>query len=152
MRTLGGLALVRGPSGFGEFWACFHFSLSVVILVPSEEPSHGLWSLYLPGVVLWLLYIRALSLPFLVQKASRSWSLLMACHPSTVLSSVSFPMTSPHSSLYAGWGFALDAPAPSGVRISRCLFFLQTFATFFRVVMVIMFGNSRSVLRSLLDS
>ena len=70
----------------------------------------------------------------------------MPCHPSTVLSSVSFPMTSPHSSLYAGWGFALDV-------LQRPLvsFFLQTLASSFRVVMVIMSGDSRSVLRSLLD-
>ena len=47
-------------------------------------------------------------------------------------------------------------PAPSGVRISRCFFFffffLQTFTTFFRVVLVLMSGDLRPVLCSLLDS
>ena len=76
----------------------------------------------------------------------------MACHPSTVLSSVLFPMTSPHSSLYIGWGFALDVLQRPLVCVSPGAFFLQTFVTFFRVVIVIMSGNSRSVLRSLLNS
>ena len=76
----------------------------------------------------------------------------MAYHPSTVLSSVSFPITSPHSSLYTALGFALDVLQRPLVCISPGAFFLQTFATFFRVVMVIMSGDSRSVLRSLLDS
>ena len=65
----------------------------------------------------------------------------MACHPSTVLSSVSFPMTSPHSSLYAGWGFALGVLQRPLVYVSLGVLFLQTLATFFRVVMVIMSGD-----------
>ena len=44
------------------------------------------------------------------------------------------------------------SPAISGVRISRCLFFLQTFATFFQVVLVLISGDLRPVLRSLLNS
>ena len=77
----------------------------------------------------------------------------MPCHPSTVLSLVSFPMTSPHSSLYAGWGFALDVLQRPLVFISPGVFlFLQTFGTFFRVVMVLTSGDSRPVLRSLLES
>ena len=52
-----------------EFWACFSL-LTLVILDHSEEPSHGLWNLYLPRSILWLLYIQTLSLPLLVPKAA----------------------------------------------------------------------------------
>ena len=69
------------------------------------------------------MYIRALSLPLLVRKASRSWRLLIPCHPSTVLLLVSFPMTSPHSSLYAGWGFVLDVLQRPLVYVSPGVFF-----------------------------
>ena len=98
---------------------------SLVILDPSEESSHGLWSLYLPTSVLWLLYIRTLSLPLLVRKASRSWWLLLLGHPSTVLSWFSFPMTSTHSSLYAGWGFVLDVLQRPQVYVSPGVFFFS---------------------------
>ena len=66
----GDSASVRGPSGFGRVLGVFSL-FTLVILDPSEESSHGLWSLYLPRSVLWLLYIRTLSLPLLVQKAAR---------------------------------------------------------------------------------
>ena len=107
------------------------FSLFLVVLVPSEESSHGLWSLYFPRGVLWLVYVRTLSLPLLVRKASRSWRLLMACHPSTVLSLVSFPMASPHSSLYAGWGFALDVLQRFLVYVSPGVFLSPNIRNFF---------------------
>ena len=47
----------------------------------------------------------------------------MPCHPSTVLSLVLFPMTSFHSSLYAGWGFAVDVLQRPLVHVSPGVFF-----------------------------
>ena len=91
-----------------------------------------------------------LSFPLLVQKASRhggccDWSSLNGF----VLVLVSSDITSfqPLRRL----GFCVRcSPAPSGVRISRCLFLL-TFVPFFRVVLVLMSSDSRPVLHSLLD-
>ena len=113
--------LVSASSG-----SVFHFSHSCYSW-SFRGSSHGLWSLYLPRSVLRLLYIRTLSLPLLVRKASRSWWLLMLGHPSTVLSWVSFPMTSPHSSLYVSWGFVLDVLQRPQVYVSPGVFFFFFF-------------------------
>ena len=69
---------------------------------------------------------------FIGSEGFKAWWLLLLGHPSTVLSWFSFPMTSPHSSLYAGWGFALNILQRPQVYISPGVFFFFFFFFFSR--------------------
>ena len=80
----------------GESWVCF---FTLVILDPSEESCHGLWSLLYRGVY----YGSRIFGPYLFLywfRGLQSMVIVVLGHPSMVLSW----FTSPHSSLYAGWG------------------------------------------------
>ena len=67
------------------------------------------------------MYIHTLSLLSLVGKASKSWRSLMACHPSTVLSCLVSNDVTSFQPIHQLGVYVGHSPAPSGVRISRCL-------------------------------
>ena len=152
VRNLSRSALVRGPSGFRRVLGVFSlFNVSCY-----SRPFRGVFSwimepLFTYGCTLALVYLDLI--PSFI--GSEGFKVLEVIDGLSFLNSFVFSLVSNDIASFQPLhrlGICIGVLHRPLVLVSPGAFFLQTFATFFRVVMVIMSGDSRCVRHSLLHS